>query len=484
MSLKEKALSSFTWSFIDNAANKIVGFVIGIILARLLMPKEFGLVGMITVFIAISQSFVESGFGEALIRKNNCTDKDYSTIFYFNLIVGVLFFWILFFSANAISKFYNEPQLVRIVQVLGIVLIINAITTIQRTILTKRLDFKLQTKISFIAAMSSGLIAIAMAYKGFGVWSLVAQTICRSVVNSALLWAWNKWRPILVFSKSSFIELFSFGYKLLLSGLLNTAWKNIYTLVIGKFFSAETLGFYSRAKQFKELPSSNITAIISRVSYPVLAQMQDNPIKMKMAYKKLIKTTMLITFVLMMGMAAIAEPMVITLIGEHWRTSVVYLQLICFVGMMYPLQALNLNMLNVKGRSDLFLKLEIYKKFLAVPALIIGIYYGIEIMLALGIVTTWITYYINSYWSGKLINYPMKEQVLDILPSFFIAMVIAAIVFLIGWLMPIGYFPKLIIQLASGIILFIILCELTKIDAYVTLKEIVINGLGDFRNKR
>ena len=482
--LKQKTISGLTWSFIDSFAQKGITFVIGIILARLILPREFGLIGMISVFIAISTSFINSGFGAALIRKKDCTDIDYSTVFYFNLAVGVFFYWVMFFTAPAISRFFNEPQLIRLVQVLAVLLVVDSFTIIQRTILTKRIAFKLQTKISVISSIISGIFGIALAFRGFGVWSLVVKQISQRAINSLLLWLWNRWRPLLVFSKKSFTELFSFGYKLLISGLIDTLYRNIYLIIIGKYFSAQALGFYTRADQFKALPSENIVQIVGRVSYPVLAQMQDDKNVLKANYKKIIKSTMLITFVLMMGMAAVAEPMIIVLIGEPWRTSIVYLQMLCFVGMMYPLHALNLNMLNVQGRSDLFLKLEIIKKILAVPVIVIGVLFGIKVMIAGMIVNTQIAYFLNSYWSGRFINYSMKEQIRDILPSFFLAITSSAVVFMIGWLLPFGYLPILIIQVITGAVLVFVIAEITKLEAYLFMKEILQTKFIEIKNAR
>ncbi len=461
------------WSFIDSFTQKGITFIIGIILARLLLPSEFGLIGMISIFIAISASFINSGFGAALIRKKECTDKDYSTVFYYNLAVGILFYWVMFFSAPAISRFFNEPQLIGLVQVMGVVLIIDSFTIIQSTILTKRIDFKLQTKISVIASIVSGAVGILLAFRGFGVWSLVFRQISQRAINSFFLWLWNRWRPLLVFSKTSFTELFSFGYKLLISGLIDTLYRNIYLLIIGKYFSAQALGFYTRADQFKKLPAENIMQIVGRVSYPVLAQMQEDKVALKRNYKKIIKGTMLITFVLMMGMAAVAEPMIITLIGEPWRPSIVYLQLLCFVGMMYPLHALNLNMLNVQGRSDLFLKLEIIKKILAVPVIIIGVLFGIKAMIMGMIVNTQIAYFLNSYWSGRFIDYPMLEQIRDIMPSFILAISMASIVAVIGYFLPFGYPATLMIQVVSGAALVFAIAEITRLEAYLFMKDIL-----------
>lgn len=471
--LKQKTISGLLWSFIDNFAQYSLSFIIGIILARLLSPKEFGLIGMIAIFIAVSESFIDSGFSQALIRKKECNDIDFSTVFFFNLTIGIVLCGLLILAAPLISGYFNEPQLTSIVRVLGTVLIINALTMVQRTKLIKRIDFRLQTKISVISNLFSGIVGISMAYKGFGVWSLVARTLSQRGLNSFLLWLWNRWRPVFVFSISSFKEMFSFGSKLLISGLIDTIYRNIYYLVIGKYFSAQELGFYTRANHFKDFPSQNINGIISRVSYPVLAQLQDDQVKLKAGYKKLIKNTMFITFILMTGMAAVAEPMIIAFIGEKWRPSIIYLQMLCFVGALYPLHALNLNMLNVKGRSDLFLNLEIIKKILAIPTIIIGIIWGIRIMILGMWINSLIAYYLNSYYSGRLINYSMKEQVQDIFPGFLLALFMGVLVFFSGWILPVNYMPKLVIQLLLGVIIVLSLGELFKFGPYIEIKEII-----------
>lgn len=477
MTLKEKTINGLAWSFVDTFAGQGITFIVGVILARLLTPREFGLVGMLTIFIAVSASFINSGFSQALIRKKGCTAEDYATVFYFNFVVGCIAFLLLFGAAPLISRFYHEPQLKPLVRVLSLVLVIDALTIIQRTTLTKRIDFKLQTRVSILASLLSGAVAVIMAYTGYGVWSLVFQKIIAQAANGALLWTWNRWRPAAAFSKQSFKELFSFGSKLLVSGLIDTAYRNIYYLIIGKYFSAAELGFYTRADMFRNLPSQNISGIISRVSYPVLATLQDNTDQLKAGYKRLITSTMLMTFVLMMGMAAVAEPMVITLVGEPWRPCIVYLQMLCFVGMLYPLQALNLNMLNVKGRSDLFLRLEIIKKILAVPTIIIGVLYGIKIMIAGMIVNSLIAYYLNSYWSGKLIGYPIGEQIMDILPAFAVALVMGLLVYASGEWLSCGYFLKLCIQIPLGAGIVFLFCELSRMRDYLYLKDILKTGI-------
>jgi len=484
MTLKQKTVNGLLWSFIENFSNQGITFIVGIILARLLTPEEFGLIGMITIFIAISTSVINSGFSQALIRKKDCTDTDYSTVFYFNLLVGVVLFAILFFAAPLIAGFFNEPQLTKLVKVLASVLVIDAFTIIQRTKLTKRIDFKLQTKISVIADIVSGVAGIAMAYTGFGVWSLVARQIIQRALNALLLWVWNRWIPLLVFSKESFKELFSFGSRLLVSGLIDTAYRNIYLLVIGKFFSAAELGYFTRSEQFQKLPSQNINAVIQRVTYPVLSSMQDDKSRLKNNYQKLIRSTMLITFVLMLGMAAVAEPMIITLIGEKWRPSIIYLQMLSFVGMMYPLHALNLNMLKVSGRSDIILKLEIIKKILAVPTIVIGVIWGIKIMIAGMMVNTLIAYYLNSYWSGRFIGYSFKQQVTDILPSFSLALTMAVAVYLLGLILPFSMLLKLILQIGAGAAIVFLFCELTQFKDYIFVKNLIVEKIKEFKETR
>lgn len=477
MSLKQKTVSGLFWSFTDNFAKLGITFVIGIILARLLTPREFGLIGMTTIFIAVSQSFIDSGFTQALIRKKDCTQADYSTVFYFNLFISFIFYALLFSAGGLISQFFNEPLLERIVQVLGLVLIINALTIVQQAQLIRAINFKLQTSISIISALISGAIGISMAFAGYGVWSLVATTLSSAFVTMLLLWLWNGWRPSRTFSRDSLTEMFSFGSRLLVSGLINTVYQNIYLLVIGRYFSAAILGYYTRAQEFKKVPSQNITSVIQRVSYPVLSTIQDDVPKLRAAYRKLIQSTMLITFVLMLGLAAVAEPLIITLIGEQWRQSIVYLQLLCFVGMFYPLHAMNLNMLKVQGRSDLFLRLEIIKKLLAVPTIIIGVIFGIEIMIMGMIVNTLIAYYLNSYWSGKLIGYSTGQQIKDILPSFVLAMSMSLSVYLVGHILDVVYPLRLLIQLALGALLTFALAELTRLDNYVYMKTIALEKL-------
>jgi teichuronic acid exporter len=473
LSLKERTINGLKWSFIDNTSKLGLTFIIGIILARILSPREFGLLGMISIFIAIAASFVDSGFSQALIRKQNCSQEDYSTIFYFNLAVGLIFYSLLFISAESISLFFNEPLLKPMVRILGLGIIINSFTIVQTARLTKQINFKLQTKISIIATIISGIAGIVMAFLGYGVWSLVFKTIFGYLLTSILLWCWNKWIPSFTFSFTSLKDLFSFGSRLLISGLIDTTYRNLYYFVIGKYFAAEELGYYTRANQFQTLPSSNLQSIISRVSYPVLSTIQDDILKLKKSYITLIRSTMFITFILMIGMASVARPMVLTLIGEKWEPCIIYLQMLCFVGMFYPLQALNLNMLQVLGRSDLFLKIEIIKKTLAIPTIIVGIIWGVKAMIIGMMFNTIIGAYINSYWSGRFIGYPLISQIRDILPSLLLAIVMSLFIVVEGFFINLSPLLLLVVQLMTGILFIIGVCEKIKFSDYLYIKKLL-----------
>jgi len=321
-SLKAKTISGLFWSSSDLIANQGIRFFIQIILARLLLPQHFGIIGMITVFIAISQSIVNCGFKNALIRENDSSQEDYSTVFYFNLIIAVLLYIVLFITAPAISEFFNESQLIPILRVLSIVIIINSIGLIQRTLLIKKIDFKIQTKISIISSVVSGGIAIVFAYLGYGIWSLVIQNITMQFIQSFMLCVSNRWIPSLVFSMDSFKRLFGFGWKLLVSGLIDTLYKNIYYVIIGKFFSATSLGYYTNAQKIRDVASQSITTSVQKVSYPVLSSIQNDSERLRNGYRKIIKNSVFITFPIIIGVAAVAEPFIMIVFGEKWINSI------------------------------------------------------------------------------------------------------------------------------------------------------------------
>ena len=372
-SLKRKTVSGVMWSGIERFSLQGIQFIFNIIIARLLTPSDFGAMAMLTVFLQVSQTFVDAGFTNALIQKKNRTENDFFTVFYFNIFIALLFYIILYIIAPFISVFYNIPLLTDLMRVVAITLIINSLSAIHKIKLTILIDFKTQAKISFYSAFSSGILGAFSAYYGYGVWSLVIQTITNATISTIYLWIVLKWKPIFTFSFKSFNSLFSFGSKLLISSLISTIYRNLYPIFIGKKFSASELGSFSNAELFSKLPSSNISSITSRVMYPILVSVQDDNVKLASVYRRYIRIISFITFPLMMWMVVMAKPLVLFLLTEKWHTVIPLLQILCFDWMFDHLSIINLNLLLVKGRSDLSLKLEILKKTIAIIILIISI---------------------------------------------------------------------------------------------------------------
>lgn len=481
-SLKSKTVKGASWSLMDNLANQGITFIVGIILARMLTPEEYGLIGIILIFISVFNTIVDSGFSNALIRKNDANDIDYSTGFFTNLAFSLFLFAFLFIIAPTIAGFFKEPQLTPLLRVMGVIIIINALAIIQRTILVKKVDFKTQTWVSLISSISSGVIGVGMAYMGYGVWSLVGQLVSRQFFNTLFLWIFNHWKPQLVFSVKSFREMWSFGWKLLVSGLLSSIWNEIYQVVIGKCYSPATLGQFTRAKQFSDICSTNLTAVVQRVTFPVLSSIQDDKERLKAGYKRVVRTTMFPTFVLMLGLAACAKPFIYVIVGPQWLECVPMLQIICSYGMLYPLLALNLNILQVEGRSDLFLKLEIIKKVVAVVPLLMGIFIGVYWMLIASFFTSLFAYYLNAYYSGPLLNYPIMEQIKDILPSLMVALAMALPVYAISYI-PLSCYILLPLQILAGMLIAYSVSELYKLPEYLEIKSLIATFANKILNK-
>lgn len=480
-SLKNKTVNGVGWSAADAILGQGVTFLVGIVLARLLSPTEYGLIGIISIFIVVLNGVVDSGFANALIRKQDTTNDDYNTMFYTNLSFSILLYVGLYFCAPLIASFFERAELVDLTRVMGLVLIINALCHTQVTILTKKVDFKTKTKASLTSAIISGIVGIVLAYLGFGVWALVAQQLTRQLLYAVCLWYFIKWVPTLSFSTASFKYMWGFGWKLLLSGLLNNIWNQLYQVVVGKFYSPATLGQYSRSREYANLLSMNFTTIIQRVSYPVLSELQDNRERMVNGYRKIIKMTMFVTAVSMISMGAVAEPLIYCLIGPQWHEAASYLPLICISLSLYPLHAINLNMLQVQGRSDLFLILEIIKKAIAIGPICLGIFVGIQWMLVGSIVTGFVSFFLNSYYTGKKLQYSSWMQLRDVAPSYAVAFIIALAVYFLKFL-PISYFIILPIQILVGIVVGFTVCELFKLSEYTDLKHIIQDKVKIFRN--
>ena len=471
-SLKQKTAKGVLWSSVEQFSVQIIQFVLGLIMARILSPHDYGLVGMILVFTSIAETFVNGGFSNALIRKQNKTEVDYSTAFYFNVVVGLVAYLLLFLLSPLIADFYNEPLLDSLTKIVSINVFINSLGIVQRARYSIKVDFKTQAKATTTSVLISGIIGIWMAYNGYGVLAIVWQSVIRNALNVLLLWIFAKWLPLLQFSWQSFREMWSFGYKLLLSGLIDRIYSNIYQLVIGKVFSAKDLGNYTRAHQFASFPSSNITGIIGRVTYPILSSIQDDDVRLERVYRKYLRLSAFIVFPLMVGLSALSEPLIISVLTEKWRAAIILLQVICFGMMWYPIHAINLNLLQVKGRSDLFLKLEIIKKIIGVTILCITVPIGLVAMCIGGIFSSIFCLAVNTYYTGKLINVGFWLQMRDLLPTLLLSLFMGVVVFLSVMFIS-SNIVKLVVGVAVGVIFYILVARLFKMEELSDLLSLV-----------
>lgn len=471
ISLKDKTVSGVGWSAADAFLGQGVTFIVGLVLARILSPEEYGLIGIVTIFTTIMLGVVDSGFSNALIRKQNVTDEDYSTLFIFNLTVSIAMFLLLYIAAPSIAVFFERPQLVSLTRIMGLLLIFQSLSIVQYTILSREIDFRTKTKASVISAVVSGIVGIIMAFQGFGVWSLVAQQLSRQLLYSACLWAFNRWWPKLKFSVESFRYMWGFGWKLLLSGLLDRVWAQLYQTVVGKCYSPATLGQYSRAKEYASIFSSNFTSIVQRVSYPALSVIQDDKERMVAAYRKVIKTTMFVTAIVLFFMGAVSEPLLYCLVGPQWYEASTYLPFICVTMSLYPLHAINLNMLQIQNRTDIFLYIEIIKKVIAVIPICLGIFVNIYWMLVGSIITGFISFFLNSYYTGKRLGYSSWKQLQDVAPSYGIAVIVALSVYFVKYI-PLSNWIILPLQILIGASVCLLVSEYSKLEEYVEVKTI------------
>lgn len=480
INLKKKTIMGLFWSFSDLILNQGIQFIIQIFLARLLLPEQFGLIGMITVFIAISNSIIDSGFTNALVREDNPSQIDYSTVFYFNLATSIVLYFLLYILAPSISIFFGQYELKSILRVLALTLIINSFGLIQRTILVRKINFKVQMNINVFSSIFSGVIAIFLAYKGFGVWSLVFRTLIMQAIQSIMLSLTNRWKPSLVFSIDSFKKLFGFGWKLLVSGLINTTYNNLYYLVIGKFYSAIDLGYYTNAQKLRDVACISTSTAFQKVTYPVLSNIKNENTRLKNIYRKMIINCVYVNFPLMIGLAVVAKPLILLLFGVKWEKSVIYFQILCLAGMLYPLDSINLNILQVKGRSDLFLKLEIIKKVINTLFILIPIIFGWGILglIWMMVIDAVISFIINSSYSKKIIDYSVLDQVKDIYLIFIISLIMGGITYFIGGILPNYNIIKLIIQVLAGGIIYIILSWIFKIEQFLEIIRLIKNFLS------
>lgn len=478
-SLKNKMVSGAMWTFLDTFGGMIMSFVIGIFLARLLSPSEYGMIGMIAVFAAVANMFVNSGFSQALIRKTDMNEDDIQTTFWYSLGMSIFMYFCLFFIAPYVAAFYAEPRLTTIMRVTNLPILISAFSIYPNLIINRELKFNISAKVTYACTAISGIIAIIMAFSGFGVYSLVFQGIVSSIISVIVLNILFRWKIRCRFSSASFRYLWNFGNKLLASGVLETIYSNLYQVVIGRVYSSYDLGQYQRANGYNSIFSQTLTGTIQRVSFPTLSKLQNDPQRMRSAYRKLIKFSCMLSCAGCLCLAAMAKPLIVFLIGEKWLPCVEYMQIICFSALLYPVHALNLKVLQVLGRTDLFLKLEIVKKLVASTTIIFGIFVSIKAMLAWSVLTSFICFGVNAHYSKTFLEYSFFQQFKDILPFIFAYSLIG----LSTWCLSFLQIPVLIIlclQVVTFLGLSVLYNEIFRVPEYFEFKEIIFNGLNRF----
>lgn len=412
-SVKEETINSIKWTAIEKIAVQGIQFLLGLIMARLLTPEDYGTVGMLSIFIAISSTFIDSGFSSALIRKIDSTEADYCTVFYFNIVIAIVCYSLLFVAAPWVADFFNLDILCPILRIQSVSLILNSLMAVQVARLTIDLNFKALAQRNVLASLLSGIIGVLLAYMGWGVWALVAQTIFSSLICLIFIWAYCKWVPRQGFSRKSFNYLWGFGSKLMASGLLHTIYNNLTTLIIGRYFSSKDLGVYSRGTSLASYPANITNDVLGKVTFPILAKIQNDEGHLISVYRKYICISSLVIFFGCTLMAAIAKPLVLLLLTEKWAESIIYLQIFCFAIMFDHICRINLNLLEVKGRSDLFLKLEVIKKTISIVILFASIPFGVIGICISKVIYTQIAVFINTYYTGKLFHLGYLTQLKD-----------------------------------------------------------------------
>ena len=472
-SLKSIATKGIFWSAVDKFAVQIGQFAVSVLLARILLPEDFGLIGMLAIFIALSQAFIESGLGVGLIQRQDRTDLDFSTVFVFNLLVSTFFYVLLFFSAPYISTFFNQPQLTDLVRVLGLSLFLNAISIVQKTKLTIAIDFKSIAKSNVIAVIVGGLCGVVAAIQGYGVWSLVIQSLAGALASSVALWFLSNWSPSILFSKKSFDSLFRYGSKILIAGLYAQLLNNVYNICLGKFYPTASLGYYTRAKSFADLSAGTIVSILQQATFPVLASVQNDKQKLVSIYSRMIRMSAFLIIPLMTLIALLAKPIIILLLTEKWISLIPLLQWMVFARIFLPMSAINMNLLNAIGRSDLYLKVDLCKLPITIIAMIVTIPLGVKAIIIGHVITSALSFIINAYLPGKFYSYGAIKQLKDMLPVFSATIGMAISVFAICC-----FVNNLIVQLLLGTILgvstYLFICWLLNFEEFKEIWQLFL----------
>ena len=476
--LKTRTYRGAFWSAIDSVGARLVQFVIGVVLARLLAPAEFGLIGMLAIFMAVSQALLSSGFVSALVQKEEVSATDSSSVFYFNIVISLVLVGLFWLAAPWVAAFYGQPILTPLTRALSLVVLVSAFSVVQSAMLTRNMDFRIQTIVSLGAGLGSGAFGIVMAYRGLGVWSLVGQQISSAVLRTTLFWILNRWRPRMIFSVKSLRRMFAFGSRILASSLLNQAFHNIYFVIIGRLFAPATLGYYTRAVHMEQLPVMTLTSTVARVAFPAFSAIQGDDGRLKRAMRKALTVLMFFSAPVMIGMAVVAEPLVVVLLTETWLPSVPYLQLLCFVGLTTPLHVLNLNVLLAKGRSKVHLRLEIIKKALVVINIALLWRWGITALITGQIAVSVIAYLMNARYTAKLVNYGAAGQFKDFVVYLVFSVVMGGAVLSLTLLPFPGELLLLLTQIATGVVIYVVLCLVFRPPAFLEVLSEVNHRLA------
>jgi len=474
--LKQKTIKGVLWGGFENFSSLFIQLVCTLIIARLLNPSDFGLIGMLTIFIALGQVLLESGFGQALIRKQDASDVDFTSVFYLNIFLGIILYTILFYSSSLIANFYEIKELEKLAKIAFLVIPINSIGLIQYTILTKRMDFKTLSITSIVSAFFSGVLGIIIAVAYQNVWSLVVQSVSYYFLRTLLLWIVNSWRPLLKFSFLSIRELLPFSVNLLIMGTIGVFFNNIYFLLIGKVYSSTELGYYTQADKIQRIPSTSITGVIQRVSYPIFSTIQNEEERLKENHRKVFSMACFLVFPIMFFLIVIAKDLFDLLLTEKWRPAVIYFQLLCITGALYPAQSINLNILNVKGKGRMLLRLEILRKALLMVILAITININMMFLIYGQVLFSFIALFIAFYYCGREIHLTIGVQILDILPILFSAIIMVITTFFIGLLLSKHLIiTRLTIQSICALTSYYILSKSLKIKSMYELILILKN---------
>lgn len=482
--MRSEVAGGFKWSLVERVSVQVIQLVLGFVLARLLSPGDYGLVGMLAIFIAISENIIDSGFSKALIRKLDRSETDFATAFYFNVAVGLACYASLYASAGLIADFFGAPELKDLTRVMALTMLIGSLSVVQTAKMTIAVDFKSQAKASATAALISGLVGVGLAYSGFGVWALAWQAVTKAAINAAMLWAMARWKPQITFSLKSFRELFGYGSKLLAASIVNTIHGQLTTLVIGKYYTPADLGNYTRGQQFATIPNFQIVGVLQRVTFPLLARLQNDSEALVAAYRKYVRTSSMSIIFLTVALAALAKPIILLLLTEKWSGAIIFLQLYAFAVMFDHINQINMNLLQINGRTGLFLRIEAVKKAISLVLLVVSVPFGVLAVCLSRVAYCQVAVLINTWCTGRIYGLGYREQSRDFMPYLLMSLVACAPAFALSEMCDIW-----IVDIAAGgaasVALYAVILHLRKDPAYEEFVWPAIKKIVDLiQNKR